>query len=165
LVLIQKGPPDTLASLFSYNETKMNFSETTKFPRLFASTYWGNFQTSDDNNGQPAPAIVRNRNKFATEHGNLKHRPSYPHYLSKRFGLKHVFFAHETNFWDHVEVYETRTEYLVISSPYGPKDLYAAPEGFEQIPPLYAEHTTTWMARVSKRGQRKSIRDSSPKRK
>jgi len=132
------------------------YADRTSFPDIYKKSYWGNFHTE---NKVPSDEIIGNRNDFITDHEVLRYRETYPNYVPGHFGFQLWFNKTGSFFWDHIEIYETPTEFLVIVSPYGEQHA-EQPAVFEKIPRMYTEDATTYMARVPKRARR----DQSPRR-
>lgn len=141
------------------------YKDKTDFPEIFESTYWGAFAATDTS---PEQEIIENRNALVRDYALVKRRGrACPQYVKKHFGLK-LDWPYQLRFWDHVEVHENATEYIVISSPYGPAN-YEIWEGFEAIPPVYSSSAKSYLGRVPKKtrgGAPKARgRDASPDRK
>jgi len=123
------------------------YKDKTDFPEIFETTYWGAFKATDTS---PEPEIIENRNALVRDYALVKRsKRTYPQYVTKHFGLE-FDWPYGLRFWDHVEVLENATEYIVISSPYGPAD-YEIREGFEAIPPVYSSSAKSYLGRVPKK--------------
>lgn len=125
------------------------YSRCTTAHHIYKNTYWGVFQTPPNDPGQD---IITNRNNFIQEHGIVRHRTRYPNYVYKAFGYKYSFGDGRAynRFFEHVEVYETPNDYVIISSPYGPSEGHNITVGFTKIPQLYDSNAQTYMAKVKK---------------
>ena len=109
------------------------YAEATKYPELYADTYWGNFNNDTD---RCAAAVIEARNQFAYEFDLVRQLNQYP--LGDDHGLPHVF--------DHAEVYATRQgRVLVVFSPYE-KDVSLLEEaGLTRYgPSIYSTRTSTY---------------------
>jgi len=105
---------------------------STKYPHLFASTYWGRFEASDETR-----RAIKARNKFAEEF-KLARR-----IIVSRRAFRIVELLGVPAF-DHAEYYYTKTRSMVvIASNYG--SVQGAIEiGFEVYPEsLYSDNTQT----------------------
>jgi hypothetical protein len=135
------------------------YAEQTRYNTIFKRTYWGNFQKTES---LPEDEIVNNRNDFVETNDIARYYPTYPRYLSRKFGMEYGF-VQSGRFWDHIEVYTTNPgDYIVVSSPYGNLDETVVPEEFSKIAPIYSTSATSYMAKFKKRS---THREKSPKRK
>lgn len=115
------------------------FNEKTKHSKLYSNVYWGSF-SYDPVKDKDMDVIFQNRNSFATEfklkkvlqkgkplvrlllnYSCMKHD-----YISNCSGISefsNTNLHHDCDYYDHVEVYETTdNNILILSSPYTKND-------------------------------------------
>lgn len=132
------------------------YKDRTNYPEIFESSYWGRFRATDE---APEHEIVANRNALVRDYGLVKrNKTTYPKYVTEHFGLK-LDWPYRMRFWDHLEVYESKDEWIVICSVYGPMN-YEIWQGFEPIAPVHSLDAKSYLGRVPKR-RRGTVRSAS----
>lgn len=110
----------------------MYVNEKTKYPELFAGTYWAGFKVANET-AAITPEIFRNRNWFA-EHYHLQSEVR-PKFEANRFAFTEI---------DHLEVYrDAANRIVVVCSNYGgtpPPALNMKP-----IRPIYSTATESYI--------------------
>jgi hypothetical protein len=128
-------------------ENKVRHCTLTKYPKIFAGTYWGNgmLKISQD--------IANNRNTFVEEYHIKSACHSPPKYVRM-----HIYVGSSGEYiyndMDHIEVYKTHHKnYIVISSPYAPtrSDEYYDIHGWIKIYNLYYHDADTYMKHIPKK--------------
>ncbi len=111
----------------------------TDYPKIYNTTYWGNFTFRGD---EDLNNIIENRNSFIKEFDIKSHIKSLPKYMLMRCE-KHI------NIGDHVEKYKTNDNKLIIlNSPYylSDKEKQTFKElGYIEVKQMYSKHATTYM--------------------
>jgi len=117
------------------------FYERTKYPKIYACSYWGHFKNEDE-----SPEIIDNRNNFITEF-NIKAYYNMPKYMYRKH---EKMMDYNTKFSiDHIETYKTRdNKSVIVNSPYcvteeTEKELLEL--GFVKYKPLYSNSATTYI--------------------
>jgi hypothetical protein len=111
----------------------------TKYPSIFRGSWWGEYKDANTE-------IVLARNKFVEDLEIIKRSRKTPQYIQKLYCDDY----RRKLGMDHIEVYENKNEYIIISSPYGPviDILY---EGWIEIDKLYSSDSRTFLTLSNKR--------------
>ena len=97
----------------------MQFSDLTKYSKIYKNTYWGLFSSENRSESEleELKTVIENRNKFINDFGikNICKKP-----VKLAIYIRHLA---NTNMIDHLEVYRTKDKkYLLLNSPYHPDE-------------------------------------------
>jgi len=119
---------------------KIYYYNLTDYPKIYRTTYWGNFRYREDN--FISKDIIENRNNFIKDFDIKSHGKSLPKYMLNKCH-KHI------NVGDHVEKYKTNdNKLIIINSPYGSseKEKKELEElGYVEVKPMYNHSAKTYM--------------------
>ncbi|GMF25768.1 unnamed protein product [Phytophthora lilii] len=131
-------------------EIIMKYCELTKYPKIYANTYWGRFD------GKCDEEVISNRNEFTEEFGIKKQD------MPKKLNMS-IFVLRNGIYWnyiDHTECYFNGKSYVVITSPYGTyedEDVFMRATGFSKYKKLYSQDANTYIKVVQKTPYNMSI--------
>ena len=123
----------------------MKFADATKYPKIFGTSYWGNFPYESKRNGDND--VFNNRNEFIETNNIVKRKKIIPKYMYKYIGwdIRSV----RPQELDHFECYETSDKDLVmIASPYHVPDTFLdfySTYGYRETKPLYGAGARTFI--------------------
>ena len=117
------------------------FYERTKYPKIYACSYWGHFKDEDE-----SPEIIDNRNNFITEF-NIKSYYRMPKYMIRKHE-KMMDYNTKISI-DHIETYKTRdNKCVIVNSPYCVTDeseKVLLDLGYVKYKQLYSNSATTYI--------------------
>ncbi len=116
-------------------KTAQCFYDLTDYPKIYNSTYWGDFNNA---NNRIKKEIITNRNNFVKDFdiANVKTIPKkYQKYFYLEFETRYNEYK---KLFDHVEQYRTNNNgYVVICSPYSQEDEIAEKLGYKKYKNMY----------------------------
>jgi hypothetical protein len=133
----------------------MYFYEATNYPKIYIRTYWGAFNTKDNNRRTNIQQIYENRNNFIQQE-NIKGVPNgsiqcYSRYKANLFRLPRTLDCIYSCSFDHVELYLTNDNNIVIiNSPYQADEHFLFKNGWENYNEMYFSGVKTYIKRISK---------------